>query len=257
MSDIKLGIQLYSVRGILEDDVEQTMKELAAMGYEGVEFFGPSPASAQDLKTYLEKYDLECCGWHYWGDPLGLRKEEKLKKTVELYETIDNNSLVISSIPEKYRSTIQDWEKMAEYFNQLAETLAPYDIKLGYHNHDFEFKTLEDQIPWNVFFDNLDPKITMQLDVGNAYYGGADPVEVLRKYGDRAHSVHLKPYSPDQEDGFQAIIGEDQVPWEEIFAVCDEIGNTEWYIVEYEARVADPLQEVKRCLEGIKKIRGR
>ena len=97
----------------------------------------------------------------------------------------------------------------------------------------------------------------MQLDMGNALNGGADLVEILEKYPGRSGTVHLKPYtmSDDKADGhagFCPIIGEDSVPWDDIFRVCETTGGTKWYIVEYESDAFPPLEAVERCLKALK-----
>ena len=259
MSNIKYGVQLFSVREPLQEDLEGTFAELAKMGYEGVEFFGDAPDSAENLKELLEKYDLECCGWHYWGDPLELIKDEsKLKETVDLYQTLGNENLIVSSVPEEYRGSTEGWLNIAENFNEIMESLKQYDIKLGYHNHDFEFVNLEGKTPWEILFDNTDNDIIMQLDTGNAYKGGGEVLEMLKKYSHRAQSVHLKPFSKSLEEkkgaGFKTMIGEDETPWQEIFTICHNSGDTEWYIIEYETDVYEPLVGVEKCLKNTKDI---
>ena len=89
----------------------------------------------------------------------------------------------------------------------------------------------------------------MQIDLGNALHGGGDPVPYLSKYPGRALTVHLKAYSASND---KALIGEDDVPWQEVFQVCETTGNTEWYIVEQESYAFSPLECVDRCLKALK-----
>lgn len=252
MSAIKIGVQLFSVREELADNLEETMKKLSEMGYEGVEFFGEPPAAPEKLKELLEENNLECCGWHFWGDYIDLKDDKKLAGVLDLYKTIGNDNLIISSVPEKYRGTAEGWREIARDFNEIAVELTKHDINLGYHNHDFEFETTEGQTPWNILFDNTDPEIMMQLDTGNAYKGGGDVVEIIKQYALRAKTIHLKPYS--KQKGFKTMIGEDDTPWKEIFQICQEAGNTEWYIIEYESDVYEPLVSVEKCINKTKEI---
>jgi sugar phosphate isomerase/epimerase len=89
----------------------------------------------------------------------------------------------------------------------------------------------------------------MQLDTSNCRDGGADPVEVLHKYPGRALTIHLK----SSGGGAEAVIGEDKVNWNEVFAFCETKGRTQWYIVEHESS-KDPLEAVKRSFEALKKM---
>ncbi len=89
----------------------------------------------------------------------------------------------------------------------------------------------------------------MQLDTSNCREGGADPVEVLKRYPGRARSIHLKASG----GGPDAVIGEDKVDWKEVFAFCEGPGKTEWYVLEHESS-KDPLTAVKRSFEALKKM---
>ena len=88
------------------------------------------------------------------------------------------------------------------------------------------------------------------LDTGNAFYGGAELLSIFERYPNRAITVHLKPYS--KTDGFRPLIGDDDVPWLDVFKACETNGGTEWYIVEYESDLYEPLESVERCLKNLK-----
>jgi sugar phosphate isomerase/epimerase len=92
----------------------------------------------------------------------------------------------------------------------------------------------------------------MQLDVGNAMSGGADPLPYLYRYPERAITVHVKEFSKTNDN---ALIGEGDVNWKAFFALCKAVGNTEWYIVEYERPGTPPLEAVKRCLQNLRKMK--
>ncbi len=252
MDSIKYGLQLYSVREDLKDDLVGVLREISLLGYHGVEFYGEKPASGKKLQNLLKEFKLECCGWHYWGDPFKLKEETFLKETVELYQQVGNKYLIISSLPEKYRDSAEGWQQAAELLNELGEKLAEYNIRVGYHNHDFEFKAIQGKTPWDILLEGTDPGIIMQLDTGNAFKGGADLLQVMEKNAARAETIHLKPYS--RQEGFKTMIGEDDTPWEEILNSCQEAGKTDWYIVEYETDLYPPLEGVRKCLQQLKKI---
>jgi sugar phosphate isomerase/epimerase len=91
----------------------------------------------------------------------------------------------------------------------------------------------------------------MQFDTGNAMGGGGKAVDYLKQYPGRALTIHCKPWSSKDN---KAVIGEDEIPWKEIFEICETTGNTQWYIVEYEVGGVPPLDAVERCLAGMKKL---
>ena len=256
MSRVPIALELYSVRHDLENDTYGTLKAVAEMGYEGVEFAGAPKNSAEELKGYLDELGIVCCGWH---TPLNLVQDDTLAETVAFNKKLENRHVIIPGIPANLRETRDDWLKMAELFNDLAGKLAPHDMDTGYHNHHVEFSPLDGELPWDTFFGNTNQEVIMQIDTGNAFYGGGDFVSMLKNYPGRAITVHLKPYSKtaganDSQEGFKPIIGEDEVPWNEVFDICESTGGTEWYIVEYESDAYPSLEAVDRCLKALKEM---
>ena len=256
MARIPIALELYSVRHDLEKDVRGTMKAVAEMGYEGVEFAGPPKHTAEELKSLLDEFGLVCCGWH---TPFNSVQDDTLEETIEFNKVIGNRFVIVPGIPENLRQSRDDWLKLADFFNALADKLAPHDMRTGYHNHHVEFTELDGELPWDTFFSNTKQEVVMQLDTGNALSGGGDCVAILEQYPGRAGTVHLKPYTvelgkEDRGAGFRPLIGEDDIPWEDIFRLCETTGGTEWYIVEYESDAYPPLDAVKRCLDQLKSM---
>ena len=91
----------------------------------------------------------------------------------------------------------------------------------------------------------------MQFDTGNAMHGGGNAIEYLRKYPGRAITVHLKEYS---ETNNQALIGEGDIPWQELFTLCETIGGTQWYIIEEEKDAYPPIVGVEKSLANFRKL---
>ena len=247
MANIPIALELYSVRQDLARDTAGTLKAVAEMGYAGVEFAGHPNNEAPELRTMLDDLGLVCCGWH---TPIDLVQGDKLEATIEFNQILGNPNVIIPGIPQNLRETREDWLKMADFFNGVAEKLTVHQMATGYHNHHIEFQELDGELPWDTFFGNTNPEVIMQLDTGNAFYGGADLVSILEKYPNRAVTVHLKPYS--RSDGFRPLIGDDDVPWDDVFKAWETNGDTEWYIVEYESDLYEPLESVKRCLDNLK-----
>ena len=253
MARIPIGLELYSVRHDLAADVSGTLKAVADMGYDGVEFAGAPQHSAEELRALLDKFGLVCCGWH---TPFNLVQDDTLEDTIAFNKILGNKYVIIPGIPGNLVSTLADWRKMADFFNQLADKLAPHGMMTGYHNHHTEFKPMDGGTPWDTFFGNTNKGVIMQFDLGNALYGGADLVAIMEKYPGRSETIHLKPYSKeagkdDPRQGFQPLIGEDSVPWDDIFRLC-EAGGTKWYIVEYESDAYPPMVSVEKCLKSLK-----
>jgi sugar phosphate isomerase/epimerase len=248
MKKTHTALQLYSVREECAKDFEGTIKEISQIGYEGVEFAGYHGKTAKEIKKLLEKYNLKVAGSHI---PLNSLLKDEFERTVEFNSIIGNKYLIIPSLPEEYTNTKEDWLRAVELINEISLRLKPYGMKVGYHNHAVEFQKIDDEIPWYMFFDRADKDVIMQIDVGNALNGNGDPIYALKKYKERAITIHLKEYP------FSArAIGEGLVNWKEIFDICESSGKTEWYIVEYENKNFPIMDILKLCLENIIKIKG-
>ncbi len=240
---IPVGLQLYSVREQCKNDLPGTLAAVSKIGYKGVEFAGYHGRSARDLRKLLDDNGLVCCGTH---TPYESVKPEKLPETIDYNKTIGNKFLIVPWMSEA--KTKQVWLDRAKEYNDLAAKLKPEGMWIGYHAHAHDFKQLDGVSAWDLFFGNTKPAVIMQLDTANCLSGGADPIAVLKKYPGRERTIHLKAHG----GGPEAVIGEDKVDWQAVFAFCESKGKTEWYIVEHESG-QDPLQAVKRCYAGLKK----
>ncbi len=242
---VPIGVQLYSVRHECEKDLPATLHAIAAMGYEAVEFAGYYGRSAAELRKLLDAEGLKCCGTHTALDTL---EGDALAATVAFNQTLGNRFLIVPWIPEERRKTAADWKALASLFDALADKVAPHGMRVGYHNHNFEFAPLAGSTPWDIFFGGTKKSVVMQVDTGNCIEGGADPVALLERYPGRAATIHVKEHSKAKPDAF---VGEGELPWRRIFALCEK-GGTEWYVVEYEREGQAPLPAIARCLQNLK-----
>lgn len=254
MPKIPIALELFSVREDLARDLRGTLAAVKRMGYDGVEFAGNPVNPAEEVRAILDELGLPCCSWHV---PLELLQEPKLPETIAYMQTVGAKGLICPWLGGEWSGSRANWLKSAAYFNELAGKLAPHGMFTGYHNHHTEFTPLEGEWPWDTFYGNTDKAVTMQLDTGNALYGGADAVPILERYPGRSRTIHLKPYSraagkDAPEKGFNPLIGEDDIPWADVFRVAESTGGTEWYIVEYESDAFPPLEAVERCLKALR-----
>jgi len=248
MSSIPIGLQMYSVREDCARDLPGTLSAVAKMGYAGVEFAGYHGYSAQELRGMLDDLGLKCCGTHTGLDTL---LPGALEATIAFNRTLGNKFLIVPGLPEERRNSRAAWLETARLFDELAQKVKPHGMRVGYHNHTVEFQPMEGERPWDVFCGNTCQEVVTQVDTGNAIEGGADPIELLRRYPGRATTVHLKEHSAANQ---RALIGEGDVNWDEVFAVCESVGGTQWYIVEQESYAYSPLECAKRCLENLRKM---
>ena len=244
---IPFGLQLYSVRNECAKDLVATVTAVAKMGYKAVEFAGYHGRDAKTLRKLLDDVGLKCCGTHIGLDTL---LGDNLPKTVEFNKTLGNKFLIAPSLPGKYTKTRQGWQEAADLFNELADKVKPDGMRVGYHNHNIEFKPLDGELPWDTFFNRAKKEVVIQFDTGNGVAEGGDPVVFLKKKPGRVASVHVKPFSKAKPN---ALIGDDELPWKTIFNICETTAGVEWYIIEYESDAYTPLVSVEKTLEVMRR----
>jgi sugar phosphate isomerase/epimerase len=238
---IPVGLQLYSVREACKTDFPGTLAAVGQMGYRGVEFAGYWNYSAPEIRKMLDDHGLVACGTH---TPYDTILPDQLEATIEFNQVLGNRFLIVPNMSGRTR---QEWLAHVRQFNELAARLKPLGMHIGYHAHANDFKPVEGEPAWDVFFGNTDRDVVMQLDTSNCCDGGADPVAVLHRYPGRCLSIHLKPNG----GGPEAIIGEDKINWPAVFAWCETKGGTQWYVVEHESSRA-PLDTVRRTLDALR-----
>jgi len=243
---IPIGLQLYSVRKECAQDLAGTVAKVAKLGYKGVEFAGYYDRDAKTLRQMLDDAGLKCCGTHIKIDTL---LGDQLPQTIEFNQTLGNRFLIVPGLSASYTKSRQAWQKTANLFNELADKVKPHGMRVGYHNHTIEFKELDGELPWDTFFGHTRKEVVMQFDTGNAMHGGGDATVYLKRYPGRAATVHLKPFSKAKSN---ALMGDDELPWKEIFKLCETTGGTEWYIVEYESDAYPPLVSVEKTLQVLR-----
>jgi sugar phosphate isomerase/epimerase len=244
---IPIALQVYSVRDACAKDVAGVLKAVAKMGYQGIEFAGYYGKKAEELRKILDDNNLKCCGTHIGLDTL---LGDALKKTVEFNKTLGNPFLIVSWMPAERLDTVEHITASANLFTELAEKVKGDGMRVGYHAHGGDFRKVEGQTAWDLFFGKTGPEVTMQLDIGNCIGGGGDPYAILKKFPGRSATIHLKEHGGKPG----ACVGDGDVKWKEVFEFCETTGKTEWYIVEQEAYAGSPLDSVKKCVDNLRKM---
>ena len=248
MAKVPIGLQLYSVREDAAKDLPAVLDLVAQAGYAGVDFAGYYDYAADDLRKLLDERGLKCCGCHTGIQTI---QDDQLQATIDFALTIGNPYLIVPGLPAEWRDSLDAWKRTAAFFTELGEKLKPHGLRTGYHNHAVEFQPMDGELPWVALGENSSCDVILQLDTGNCMHGGGDPVAMLEKFPGRSGTVHLKEFSATND---KALVGEGDCPWDKIFALCEEIGGTEWYIVEQESYAYPPLECVAKCAENLKKM---
>jgi len=248
MRAIPLGIQAYSLREQFKADGPGTFAAIAKMGFWGVEMFNGAKDSVPAVGAALRDNGLACMGWHTQVSDF---KDENLEQTIAYHTELGNQYCIIPWLDEVYRKTRDDALRTAEWLTKVATRLRGHGIQLGFHNHDIEFIPYADGVSfWDLLAQNTPDDFVMQLDTGNALSAGIAAADYIQKYAGRSQVVHLKSYSKAEE--FDALPGQDDVDWKRIFALCDQVGGTQSYILEYEGTPGpNTAAEVARQIQAL------
>jgi sugar phosphate isomerase/epimerase len=251
-SSIPVGLELYSVREELQRDPQGTVRSVAKMGYQGVEFYAPyfdwSEAQTKDMRKLLDDLGIRCFSTHNSAEYL---HPENLDKARDRNLMLGSSYIVQASSPEE--TTLEGWKSIADSLNAAADKLAASGLKVGYHNHQPEFTPLQGKRPMEILAAHTRPSIMLQLDVGTCINAGSDPVAWIRSNPGRIRSLHLKDWSPDK--GYKVLFGEGVAPWKDIFAAAETAGGVEYYLIEQEGSRFSELETAQKCLQAYRATR--
>ena len=256
-----IGIELYAVRGEMAKDLPGTLKAVAKMGYECVEFYSAYFAwkfpYAKDVRTMLDDLGLRC--WSTHNAAASLTPGETMDRAIELNQILGSRCIVQAS-PPRVTGGIEGWKKACEVFATASEKFAPHGLTAGFHNHATEWAKIDGETHiMDVIAAHTPKEFVLQLDVGTCVAAGADPVAWVKANPGRIRSVHLKDWAPgtkEQEKAYRVLFGEGVAPWKELIAALESVGGVEFYLMEQEGSRYPELETAERCLAIWKKMRG-
>jgi sugar phosphate isomerase/epimerase len=251
--EISIGLELYSVREALKKDLEGTVRAVAQLGYQCVEFYAPyfewSDAQTKQMRKLLDDLGIRCYSTH---NDQKYFSAENINRARDMNLTLGSKYLMMAySEPNK---GLDGWRAIADELNAAAEKLEPSGLKVGYHNHQAEWKPVEGMRPLEVIAKNTKPSVMLQLDVGTCLNAGADPVAWIRANPGRIRSLHLKDWSSDPAKGYEVLFGEGDAKWKDIFAAAESVGGVEFYLLEQEGSWLGELDTAKHCLQNFRAI---
>jgi sugar phosphate isomerase/epimerase len=254
-----IGLELYSVRTELARDLPNTLKTVARIGYEVVEFYAPyydwQMSQAKDVRLLMDDLGLQCYSTHNHleafapGDGMG--------KAIELNQILGAKIVVLSSAPES--RGLDAWKKLCEQLSRASAQLKTHGLAAGFHNHQTEWAPLDGNLrTMDVLAANTPKEFVLQLDVGTCVEAGADPVAWINANPGRIRVIHLKDWAPGeaaQEKSYRVLFGEGVSPWKGIIAAAEATGGVEFYLLEQEGSRYPEFETARRCLDSWKTLR--
>lgn len=219
-----VGIQLYTLRDHIQTapDFDSTLARLAGRGVKDVQISAIGDIPAETQREILLKHGMRVCVTHksfdrFTGDLEGLIKE---------HETIGCDAPGIGSAPGQYRDSAEEVREFIKIANALGKELKKHGMTFHYHNHDFEFRPLDNgKTMMDLLLEETDPETFRFIpDLMWIHYAGADPVEVLRRMKGRVKAAHFKDYVITEAGERRFVtLGEGRVPLEDCWKACCEL----------------------------------
>lgn len=249
---LPVGLELYSVRNELKDDLMGTVRGVAKMGYDGVEFFAPyydwTLDYAKEVRKLLDDLGIRCFSTHNGAK---FFTADGLPHAIELNQAIGSKFIVMAS-PGRVQG-LDGWKTVAETLNRASEQLRPLGLRAGFHNHT-EFVPVDGKRPMEILAANTSKDVMLQLDVGPCIEAGVDPVSWIDQNPGRIRSLHCKDWSPDADKGFKVLLGEGVASWKKIIQAAEKTGGVEYYLIEQEGSVYPPMETAQRCLTAFRRF---
>ena len=232
-----ISLQLYSLRDSAAKDFPAVLRQVAGIGYKGVEFAGLQGHNAKEIATLIDDLGLEVSSSH-----TGLPTPENITELADTELTLGNTRVISGFGPDAFK-TVNDVKAAAAKFEQAAELLEPYGITFGFHNHWWEFSTLDSKYVYDILMDEA-PDVFSELDVYWAAYGKADPVAVVSQYKARLPLLHIKDGMLG-EGAVHTAVGSGKLDMPAIIGAADPT-VLEWVIVELDNCATGMLEAVKQ-----------
>ena len=239
----QIGIQLWSVRDVMENDYAGTLEKLAKMGYTSIEFAGYGGLSAQEMKDVLAVNNLKPAGSH-----IGIQRlTENLDEEIEYHKTLGTEYLICPFYEMKNK---EDALTLAKTLKPVIAKINDEGFKFAYHNHAHEFAASEGEYLLDILFDNLQDTAFMELDIFWAAHAGVDYFAYMERHKDRLKLLHIKQIDKEKHcvDLDKGILD-----FKEIITKAKALG-TEHFIVEQEEYEVSSMVSVKNDIDYLKNL---
>ena len=236
-----ISIQLYTLREHTATDMRGVLERVAKIGYAGVEPAGFGDLSAKDFASLVSDLGMRVSSSHVQGRIDGDDRD----RIVDDAAALGAPYLVVPFLPPEKFTEAESVQRLAARLSGAVDAVEARGMKLGYHNHWFEFVQIDGRSAFDVFVDALDPRVVLEVDIYWAQTGGVEPAGLVKSLGPRVPLLHVKD-GPCTEDGDMVAVGDGKV---DTPAVLNANDSVEWHIVELDRCATDMWGAVERSYE--------
>jgi sugar phosphate isomerase/epimerase len=235
------GVQLYTLRTLLEKEFDRTLAAVAAAGYREVEFAGYYGRTPQQIAAVLAANGLTAPSAHVdsFGQP------DRFAAALDAAAVIGHRWVVLPWIPAERRGGAAMWRGLADTLLAAVEPAKARGVRIGYHNHDFEFAPVEGTTPLAILMQTVGDRVDFELDCYWAFFAGHDPIAMLRQHPGRIRLLHLKDSKGPPKHEMTSV-GDGRIDWRTLLRVADEVGVKHRF-VEHD-NPTDPLASVQASI---------
>jgi sugar phosphate isomerase/epimerase len=254
-----VGVQLYTVRSVIDDKPLGTLKEIEEIGYREVEVVA---GNMEKIWPSLQQTKLRPVSAHL-DTALFTRDAAKLPPMLDNVKQKGFAYAVCPYIAPQDRGGVEVIKKLAETLNNAGEICRKSGLQLCYHNHAFEFEPVrEGGTLLDVLMKNADPKlVSLELDIMWSQVAGVDPVSVLKQYGRRVALMHLKNVSGDTGKRYNEQVprtafrevGNGVIDVAAVLKAADKAG-VKHFFVEQDQTPGDPVASLRQSYEYLAKL---
>ncbi len=249
LSPDAIGVQLYSVRQAMQSDFDGTLKRVARIGYKEVEFAGLFGHPAAHVRSVMDRVGLTAPSMHVAFEKM----QDGWNGVLDDARQLGCRYVVVPSIPDPLRKSLDDYRRVADQFTRAAELTAKAGMGFAYHNHAIDFAPLDGRLPFDVLLEATDPSLVgFELDLYWIVRSGQDPLRYFNRWPGRCKLVHVKDTqgSPDHR---MSEVGGGIIDWPNLLASARAAG-VEHFIVEHDD-AKQPLASIAASYSYLEKLR--
>lgn len=257
------GLQLYTVRNLLEKDLKGTLEKIAAIGFKNVEsaasskghYYGMKP---KEFTALLGDLGMSLRSSHVMVGAKGNKMpfetlHQDMNKLVEMAAESGQDYLTCAYLLPNERTSIDDYKQHIELFNKTGEACKKAGLQFAYHNHDFEFETLNGQVPYDLLLSQVSSDLMkMELDLYWVSKIGKDPVDLFKKNPGRYVAWHVKDMDKTEKKFFTEV-GNGAIDFKRIFAHAKKSGM-KYFFIEQDQTPGNPLDSISISYRNLNKI---